>query len=212
MRAMISADFPDHSVLGEEYGGELASEGYQWILDPIDGTRAFITGMPTWGTLLGLVVDGEPVAGLVHQPYTDETWLADPRRGARFLHAGTEAVLATRRLDRLAEATLVSTHPSMLVEAGLMDRYVRLAAQCRLQRWGGDCYAFALLAHGTVDLVVDADLKPYDIVPLVPVIERAGGVVTGLDGRRPLDGGTVVAAGTPALHAAALALLRGESP
>lgn len=209
LRADLLGAHPDHAVIGEEQGS--SGEGpVVWVIDPIDGTRAFMSGMPTWGTLLGLVVEGDPVAGLVHQPYTDETWLADPLRGARFLHAGSEQRLATRSEAALAEAVLYTTHPSMLEQAGLLDAYGRLASLCRLQRWGGDCYAFALLAHGCIDLVVEADLKPYDIVPLVPLIEQAGGVVTDLAGRRPADGGTVVAAASPALHATAVAVLRGD--
>lgn len=207
VRATINARFPDHQVIGEE-GGTTGSGPISWIIDPIDGTRAFISGMPTWGTLLGLVVDDRPVAGLVHQPYTDETWLADPRRGARFVHGGQEVALTTRAVTDLADAVLYSTHPSMLADAGLLPAYERLAARVRLQRWGGDCYAFALLAHGFIDLVVDGALKPYDIVPIIPIIERAGGVVTTLDGAPAVDGGTVVAAATPRLHEAALEVLR----
>jgi myo-inositol-1(or 4)-monophosphatase len=209
VREGLLAAYPDHGFLGEEQG-EVGHGRVRWVLDPIDGTRSFMSGMPTWGTLLGLVVDDVAVAGLVHQPYTDETWLADPLRGARFVHAGAEHALSTRAVDELAQATLYSTHPSMLAAAGLLDRYTHLADACLLQRWGGDCYAFALLAHGTIDLVIDADLKPYDIVPLIPVIERAGGVVTDLDGRSPMLGGTVVAAATRPLHDAAVALLRGD--
>jgi myo-inositol-1(or 4)-monophosphatase len=207
VRERLLARFPDHGFLGEEHGA-VGSGPVRWVVDPIDGTRAFISGMPTWGTLLGLVVDGRPVAGLVHQPYTDETWLADPARGARFLHAGAQTPVATRDVTHLGDAVLYSTHPSMLAEAGLLPAYERLAAAVRLQRWGGDCYAFALLAHGFIDLVVDGALKPYDIVPIIPVIEQAGGVVSTLDGLPATAGGTVVAAATAPLHAAALAVLR----
>jgi myo-inositol-1(or 4)-monophosphatase len=209
IRAALLAAHPDHGIVGEEHG--TTGDGpVVWVIDPIDGTRAFMSGMPTWGTLLGLVVDGDPVAGLMHQPYTDETWLADPARGARFVHGDTDQAVTTRRDATIADAVLYTTHPSMLVEAGLLEPYERLSARCRLQRWGGDCYAFALLAHGCIDLVVESALKPYDIVPLIPVVEQAGGVVTDLEGQRPLRGGTVVAAATPALHATAIAVLRGE--
>jgi myo-inositol-1(or 4)-monophosphatase len=209
VRAALLAAHPGHGIVGEEHGA--TGDGpVVWVIDPIDGTRAFMSGMPTWGTLLGLVVDGDPVAGLVHQPYTDETWLADPARGARFVHGGHEQAVTTRGDATLGDAVLYTTHPSMLSEAGLLDAYEQLTARCRLQRFGGDCYAFALLAHGCIDLVVEASLKPYDIVPLIPLVERAGGVVTDLEGRRPLQGGTVVAAASPALHSAAVAVLRGE--
>jgi len=165
--------------------------------------------MPTWGTLLGLVVDGQPVAGVMHQPFTDETFAADPARGSRFLHAGAERQLRTRTGATLEDAILYSTHPSMLEWAGVLDRFHALSGQVRLQRWGGDCYAFALVAMGTIDLVIDGCLMPYDIVPLIPIIELAGGVVTDIEGRVPMTGGTVIAAANPDLHAQALAALRG---
>lgn len=208
VRAALTARFPDHQVIGEE-GGTTGAGPVSWIIDPIDGTRAFISGMPTWGTLLGLIVDGQPVAGVMHQPFTDETFTADPARGSRFLRAGTERRLRTRRAATLEDAVLYSTHPTMLEWAGVLDRYQALASQVRLQRWGGDCYAFALVAMGTIDLVVDGCLMPYDIVPLIPIIELAGGVVTDIEGRVPMAGGTVIAAANPDLHAQALTALRG---
>jgi myo-inositol-1(or 4)-monophosphatase len=208
VRAALTARFPDHQVIGEE-SGTTGAGPISWIIDPIDGTRAFISGMPTWGTLLGLVVDGQPVAGVMHQPFTDETFAADPARGSRFLRAGTERQLRTRTTATLDDAILYSTHPTMLEWAGVLDRFQALSAQVRLQRWGGDCYAFALVAMGTIDLVVDGCLMPYDIVPLIPIIELAGGVVTDLEGRVPMNGGTVIAAANPDLHAQALAALRG---
>ncbi len=208
VRDAINARFPDHQVIGEE-GGTTGTGPISWIIDPIDGTRAFISGMPTWGTLLGLVVDGQPVAGVMHQPFTDETFTADPLRGSRLLHTGTQRPLGTRATATLDDAIMYSTHPSMLEWAGVLDRYQALSSQVRLQRWGGDCYAFALVAMGTIDLVVDGCLMPYDIVPLIPIIELAGGVVTDLDGQVPMGGGTVIAAANADLHAHALATLRG---
>lgn len=210
IRASLEAHLPGHRVVGEEHG-ETGSGPITWVIDPIDGTRSYISGMPTWGTLLGLVVDDVPVAGIVHQPYTEETWVGDPVRGARFRHRGAWQPVRTRATATPTDAVLYSTHPSMLADDGVLEGYQALAARCRLQRWGGDCYAFALLASGLIDIVVDGSLKPYDIVPLVPVVEQAGGVVTDLAGRTPLHGGTVVAAATPALHAEALRSLRGGS-
>jgi histidinol phosphatase-like enzyme (inositol monophosphatase family) len=206
IRDRLRAAFPDYGIVGEEQGTEGSSDTY-WVIDPIDGTRAFISGMPTWGTLLGLVADGRPVVGVMHQPFTGETWYAAAGRGARLRHGGRELPLSTRRAAMLGDAVLYSTHPSMFRDAALRTRYDGLAARCRLQRWGGDCYAFALVAQGGIDLMVDAQLAPYDILPLVPIIEEAGGVVTDLEGRTPLAGGTVVAAANAALHAEALALL-----
>lgn len=206
IRDRLTQRFPDHEIVGEEHGRHGRADT-RWVIDPIDGTRAFMSGMPTWGTLIGLVHREQAVAGLVHQPFTRETWLADPLRGARFLHGDADTKLATRRDAVLEDATLYSTHPSMLEAAGLMSRYERLAERCRLQRWGGDCYAFALLAHGAIDLVVDAELQAYDIVALVPIIEQAGGIVTDLHGKSPIEGGTVVAAANEHLHQQALASL-----
>jgi myo-inositol-1(or 4)-monophosphatase len=206
LRERLGARFPQHRIVGEEYGDSGEGTTY-WIIDPIDGTRSFISGMPTWGILLGLVVDGTPVAGIMHQPFTGETYVADPSGGARFRRHGQESPLRSRADARLADAILYSTHPAMLQHAGMLGRYERLAARCRLQRWGGDCYAFALLAQGSIDLMVDSMLMPYDIVPMIPIIERAGGIVSGLDGGSPMCGGTVIAAANARLHAEALEIL-----
>jgi histidinol phosphatase-like enzyme (inositol monophosphatase family) len=209
IRERLLQAFPQHRIVGEEHG--TVGEGSTWwVIDPIDGTRSFISGMPTWGILLGLVVEDRPQIGIVHQPFTGETWLADPERGARLRLGGTETPLRTRTEATLADAVLYSTHPGMLQPPELLDRYDALARRCRLQRWGGDCYAFALVAQGSIDLMVDASLMPYDILPLVPIIEGAGGVVTDLQGKTPLAGGTVIAAANRALHAAALEIMTGR--
>lgn len=203
VRDRLLEAFPDHRIAGEEHGS-VGEGSIYWSVDPIDGTRAFISGMPTWGILLGLVVDERPMVGIMHQPFTGETWYAAPGTGARLRIGSSEFVLRTRVDATLADAVLYSTHPTMFQPPQMLQRYQRLAGRCRLQRWGGDCYAFALVAQGTIDLMVDGSLMPYDILPLVPIIEGAGGVVTDLTGRTPLDGGTVIAAANPALHAAAL--------
>jgi len=211
IRERLLEAFPTHRILGEEHGDTGEGSTY-WIIDPIDGTRSFISGMPTWGILLGLVVEDRPVIGIVHQPFTGETWLADPEGGARLRRDGCVTRLRTRADATLADAVIYSTHPTMFQPPALLERYQRLSGRCRLQRWGGDCYAFALVAQGTIDVMVDASLMPYDILPLVPIIEAAGGVVTDLNGRTPLAGGTVIAAANPELHAAALAIMTGGDP
>ena len=206
IRDRLQRAFPDHRIVGEEHGSQ--GEGPAcWYIDPIDGTRAFISGMPTWGILLGLVVDDRPLVGIVHQPFTGETWYAAPGVGAWLRFGTEESPLRTRTDAALVDAVLYSTHPSMFHDSALRQRYDRLAGRCRLQRWGGDCYAFALVAQGGIDLMVDSGLMPYDIVPLVPIIEAAGGVVTDLQGRVPLAGGTVIAAANRTLHAAALEIM-----
>jgi len=206
IRERLQRAFPDHRIVGEEHGAH-GDGPVCWFIDPIDGTRAFISGMPTWGILLGLVVDARPVVGIVHQPFTRETWYAAPGVGAWLRVGDDEAPLRARADATLGDAVLYSTHPSMFPDPELRRRYDRLSARCRLQRWGGDCYAFALVAQGGIDLMVDSCLMPYDIVPLVPIIEGAGGVVTDLQGRVPLGGGTVIAAANATLHAAALEIM-----
>jgi histidinol phosphatase-like enzyme (inositol monophosphatase family) len=210
IRERLGARFPGHRIVGEEHGDTGEGPTY-WIIDPIDGTRSFISGMPTWGILLGLVIDGSPTVGIMHQPFTGETFFADAAGGARYRHNGTEKRLRTRSEATLADAVLYSTHPSMLQYAGLMSRYEALVARCRLQRWGGDCYGFALLAQGCIDLMVDSMLMPYDIIPMIPIIEGAGGIVTDLLGNPPLQGGTVIAAANATLHAAALEIMTRPS-
>jgi myo-inositol-1(or 4)-monophosphatase len=206
IRERLSRSFPGHRIVGEEHGESGRGATY-WIIDPIDGTRSFISGMPTWGILLGLVDDGRPVAGIMHQPYTGETWFADRGSGARLYAGGRERPLRTRQDTSLDQAILFSTDPRLLVDPATRDGYERLAARCRLQRFGGDCYGFVLVASGCIDLMVDGSLMPYDIVPLIPIVEEAGGVITDLAGRTPMDGGTVIAAANASLHAAALELL-----
>lgn len=210
IRERLGARFPTHRIVGEEHG-DVGAGDVCWVIDPIDGTRSFISGMPTWGILLGLVADGEPVVGIMHQPFTDETFFAIADGVARLRQRGAEITLRARVDATLADAVLYSTHPSMLEHAGLLVNFHALAARCRLQRWGGDCYGFALVAQGSIDLMVDSMLMPYDILPLVPIIERAGGRVTDLSGRVPLAGGTVIAAANARLHAAALEIMTQPS-
>lgn len=210
LRARLDQNNPGIRIIGEEFGTTGEGADY-WIIDPIDGTRAFMSGMPTWGILLGLVVDGRAVGGIMHQPFTGETFVGDPVRGARLLHQGQETVLATSRRTALRDAVIYSTDPRIMELGGMSAAYARLGASCRLQRWGGDCYAFALVALGSIDLMVEVLLAPYDIVPMIAIIEQAGGLVTDLDGHSPLSGGAVVAAANAELHAAALAMLRGPA-
>ncbi|MFC0217400.1 histidinol-phosphatase [Pseudochelatococcus lubricantis] len=212
MRALIRQTYPDHGIEGEEHGGERLDADYVWVLDPIDGTRAFISGLPLWGTLIGLKYRGAPVFGLMHQPFTDETFsgAAFPAAAPLTLYRrGTASgTLRTRECADLSSATISTTSPRMFTGTNL-EAYNRVEGQCRLARYGYDCYAYAMVAAGHVDLVVEAGLKPCDIVALVPVIEAAGGVVTSWTGGPVTAGGTAVAAGDPRVHEVALALLNG---
>ena len=206
IRALINAEFPDHGILGEEYGSENLTSRNVWIIDPIDGTRAFISGLPVWGTLVGLTVDGDAVAGMMSQPFTGELFYANAS-GAHYEGPGGSRKLATRKTTRLADSTLFTTTPA-LFKGKERERYDRLERQVQLARYGVDCYAFAMVASGSVDIVVEPGLNPYDIVALIPIIEKAGGVITTFEGGPAEKGGDVLAAATPELHAAAMAALR----
>jgi histidinol phosphatase-like enzyme (inositol monophosphatase family) len=207
IRALIEAEFPDHGILGEEHGSSNTDSRHVWVIDPIDGTRAFISGLPVWGTLVGLTVDGDAVAGMMSQPFIGEFFFAADGRSTYEGPDGARS-LATRGTTDLAEATLCTTTPA-LFPGGKREIYDRLESRVRLARYGADCYAYAMLAAGNIDLVVEAGLQPYDIVALVPIIERAGGVITAWDGGPAEAGGDIVAAATPELHAAACEALQG---
>ena len=205
MRALIAARFPDHGILGEEYGRDRTDAEHVWVLDPIDGTRAFISGLPTWGTLIGLKRAGRPVHGLMHQPFTGESFSGDGRI-ARYDGPGGRRQLRTRPCPALADAVLYTTAPSIFsgLERPVYDAVER---DVRLARYSADCYAYCMLAAGHVDLVIEAGVEPYDVVALIPIIEGAGGVVTTWTGGPAADGGRVVASGDPRLHEQLLARL-----
>ncbi len=211
LRAALGSRFGDHAILGEERG--LTGSGpVRWTIDPIDGTRAFVTGQPMWGTLVGLQIDDEPIAGWMHQPVLDETHVATPAGGHLLLGevgSGERRPMVTRSTTNLAEAVMLTTSPDMFAPGDEAERYAELVAATRLVRYAGDCANYGLLATGMVDLVVENGLAAYDIVPLLPIVAAAGAVITDLDGRLPVDGGYVVAAATAELHAAALDLLTG---
>jgi len=214
MRAVISARFPEHGILGEEHGLERGSARLRWVLDPIDGTRAFITGRAMFATLIGLLDDGVPVLGLVDQPMTRERWLGVAGRRTTF-RGPLGGVAGTRACPDIAAAELSATSPQMF-DADQTTRWRRLEAAVRRTTFGGDAYAYGLLALGQIDLIAEADLKVWDWAALAPVIEGAGGKITDWDGR-PLRGlqdgssqqGPVLAAGDTALHDRALTLLHG---
>jgi myo-inositol-1(or 4)-monophosphatase len=209
IRAVLSARFPDHGLWGEEYGRERGEAEHLWVLDPIDGTRAFVTGRPLFGTLIALLRDGVPVLGVIDQPATGERWIGAAGRPTLF-RSPMGGSAGCRPCARLAEAELSSTSPDVY---GPEDRpgFDRLRGAARRVTWGGDCYAYGLLALGLIDVVTDATMQPWDWAALVPVIEGAGGRVTGWAGERLTLGsdGRVLAVGDPALLAEAVALLGG---
>ena len=209
IRRLIESRFPDHGILGEEHGTVNAGARHLWVIDPIDGTRAFISGVPVWGTLVGLYEDGRALLGMMDQPFTGERFLGGPE-GAVYRGPGGPRTLGTRDCGDLASAILFTTSPK-LYDGPRRERFEALEQSVRLARYGCDCYAFAMLAAGHVDVVVEADLKPYDIAALIPIVEAAGGVVTTWTGGRPEDGGDILACGSAAIHRAALALLSPDS-
>jgi myo-inositol-1(or 4)-monophosphatase len=207
MRTLIKRTFPEHGVAGAEFGAERLDAEYVWILDPIDGTKSFICGLPAWGTLIGLTRRGEPSYGLMHQPFTREHFSGDGR-GARYRGPAGDRDLRVRACTDLGEAVMLTTSPLLMNPA---DRaaFDRVEQVVRLSRYGGDCYAYCVLAAGHVDLIVETELKPHDVLALIPIIEGAGGVITTWENGRPHDGGRIVAAGDRRVHAQAMALLRG---
>jgi myo-inositol-1(or 4)-monophosphatase len=207
MRTMIRRTFPNHGIIGEEYGNDRPDADYVWVLDPIDGTKSFISGMPAWGTLIGLLRRGEPVYGMMNQPFTRERFSGDAG-AARYHGPAGERALMVRPCESLSEAVLFTTSPRLM---NVADRaaFERVEAAVRLSRYGGDCYAYCMLAAGHVDLVIETELKPYDVLPLVPIITGAGGIITSWDGGAPNNGGRVIAAGDKRVHAAAMEMLKG---
>lgn len=205
MRALIRASFPEHGIVGEEYGAERAEAEYVWVLDPIDGTKSFIAGMLAWGTLIGLTRFGEPVFGTMHQPFTREGFFGDGG-AARYRGPGGERDLRVRACESLSEALLFTTSPLLMNEAD-RERFRRIENATRLSRYGGDCYAYCMLAAGQIDLIVETELKPHDIVPLIPIVAGAGGVVTTWENGPAQSGGRIVVAGDKRVHAAALEML-----
>lgn len=209
IRDLLAARLPTHGVIGEEYGNERAEAEWVWVLDPIDGTRAFVTGRPLFGTLIGLLHRGTPVLGIIDQPVTGERWIgvAGQRTTLRSPIGGTPGC---RPCATLAEAELSCTSPDMF-DAATAPRFAAVKAAARRTTWGGDCIAYGLLAIGLVDVVVDATMKPWDWAALVPVIEGAGGSCTDWAGRKlTLDGdGSVLAVGDPALLPAVTRHLAG---
>jgi len=209
MRAVLAQRRPHDAIMGEEFGDTPGTSGLTWVLDPIDGTRAFISGAPSWGTLIGLMDARGPVYGMIDQPFTGERFEGGLGRG-RLVSALGERALGVRRGVALAQATLLSTFPE-IGTAQEYDGFRRVSDSVRLTRYGLDCYAYALLSIGQVDLVIEAGLHSYDVAGPIAVVQAAGGVVTDWQGGPAHHGGQIVAAATPELHAQALALLQGEA-
>ena len=207
MRALLAVHRPDDAILGEERGHKPGTTGLTWVLDPIDGTRGFLSGTPTWGVLVGLVDETGPVLGIIDQPYIGERFLGGFGRAELTGPLGLRP-LQTRAPRALSVAILFSTFPEVGTPAE-GAAFKALSQSCKLTRYGTDCYAYGLIAAGQIDLVVEAGLQSYDIVAPIAVIEAAGGVVTDWQGGPAHQGGRVLAAANAEIHAAALAMLAG---
>lgn len=208
MRELLSARFPDHGIWGEEYGADRPDAEWVWLLDPIDGTRAFVTGRPLFGTLIGLLHRGRPVLGIIDQPAAGERWVG--AGGVTRFRSALGGTPKCRPCARLGEAELSCTSPDMFLP-DQRPRFEKLRGAARRVTWGGDCYSYGLLALGLIDVVCEATMKPWDWTALVPVVEGAGGRVTDWAGQ-PLtfdSRGDVLAVGDPALLPEAVALLGG---
>jgi myo-inositol-1(or 4)-monophosphatase len=203
----LAARCPNDTVIGEEFGTKEGSSNFAWVIDPIDGTRSFILGSPLWGTLIGVLKDKRPYFGLMDQPFTGERFWSDEKASYYSRSGGRAQRLKTRPCARIEDAVLTSTHPDLFEGRERLAVLEKLKAVARLTRYGGDCYGYCLLAAGHVDLIIESDLKPYDIVALIPIIERAGGRVTTWTGSDASQGGDIIASGDPHLHEAALKLI-----
>lgn len=207
MRRALRTTFPSHGIVGEEFGQQSGDGRFEWVIDPIDGTRAFIMGSPLWGTLIGVRENGLPYLGVMNQPFTRERFWSDQTASFMRIADGPARRIKTRACVALDQAILTSTHPYLFDGPAKQKTLARLKSAVRMTRYGGDCYGYCLLAAGYVDLIVESGLKPYDIVALIPIIERAGGRVTTWDGKPATDGGNIVASGDPRLHDAALEMI-----
>lgn len=211
IRALIAANFPQHGVIGEEFGAEREDAEWRWVLDPVDGTRAFMCGAATWATLIALEHCGAPVAGIIDQPFTDERWIG-AGGATSYRRGGQERRCRASAVEMLSEARISTTDPrnTAYFSAEEAKAFLAVANRCRVARFSLDAYAYGLLALGMLDLVIESSLKHHDYAALKPVVEGAGGVITGWDGA-PLGAcsrGRIIAAATPALHESALKLLR----
>ena len=207
MRALLASERPADAVVGEEFAATGGSSGRTWVLDPIDGTRGFMSGLPTWGVLIALCDPAGPVLGVMSQPFVGERFAATAQ-AAVHVRDGAETRLRTRPCPQIGEGTLATTYPGGF--GAREPAFRRLSAACRMTRFGTDCYGYAMLAAGHIDVVVETNLKAVDIAPFVPIVEQAGGALVGWDGR-PVSPtlphgfrGDAIAVGDPALLPAVL--------
>ena len=200
IRARIAARHPDHGIRGEEHGWQRGTSAHTWVIDPIDGTRSFILGQLHWATLIALHDGERVVAGVAHQPFVGESFLATVDGPPQWRRGEARRTLATRRCRAIEEAVVATTHHSIFRDEGELAAFHRVADRARLTRYGGDCYAYCLLAMGLIDIVIESSLHAYDVQALIPIVETAGGIFTSWTGGSAEEGGQVLACGDRALH------------
>lgn len=194
IRDYIAKHFPDHGVLGEEQEATNIGAEYCWVIDPVDGTRAFISGLPGWGTLIGLSKNNEPIAGIMCQPFTGERFIATSANNiAYLLHKGVKTNLKTSNVTALSDATVMTTDPD-LFKPNELEIFNKIKSTAKLTRYGYDCYAYAMLAAGHIDLVIESGLNAYDISALIPIVKQSGGIVVNWQGKSAANGGQILAA------------------
>jgi myo-inositol-1(or 4)-monophosphatase len=205
IREMIEKTYPEHAIIGEEYGSKKGSSPYTWVLDPIDGTRAFVIGMPTWVTLIGLYRDGQPLLGVMNQPFVGEKFYGNPD-GAWHAHQGQTQKIHVRPPVKLSSASVGTTAPHLYKDH---KGFAKLQSSVTTLRYGGDAYFFSLVAAGHLDIAMDPSLQIYDIAALIPIIRGAGGVIGTWTDNDPTQGGNVIFASSQSLLEEALEVMRG---
>ena len=208
IREYLQAQFPHHAIRGEEFD-DVGSSEWTWLIDPIDGTRAFISGFVHWGVLIGLLHNDEPFLGVMVQPFLGEVFVGDGRN-ASYIRDGNSTAMRTRETQNLGDATFATTDPRLFKKWGDQRVLERIESSVRLVRYGTDCYQYAMVALGQLDLVVENVLKPWDILPLVPVVRGAGGVLTNWQGGDDLSDGYVVASANQSIHDQALERINAD--
>jgi myo-inositol-1(or 4)-monophosphatase len=209
IRAIIERERPQDGILGEEYGEKAGTSGLRWVLDPVDGTRAFINGRHEWGSLIALEQNGRPVLGMIDQPVLGERFIGANGKASLFMR-GIESDLRVRQCASIGDAILCATHPYAYFQADERAAFRRVSEAVKMSRFGGDCYIFGLLAMGFADLIVETSFHRWDVAALIPVVESAGGIITNWQGGDCSEGGQCVASGDRRVHDAALKLLAGQ--
>jgi myo-inositol-1(or 4)-monophosphatase len=206
IRQMIEETYPEHGINGEEFGLKPGTSGFTWVLDPVDGTRSFVSGMPTWATLIGLCYEDEPVIGVMNQPFVGDMFYGSPE-GAWNDYRGRVESIRTRPDITLADAIAGTTAPELYRNDRDQSAFQNLRRSVKMTRYGGDAYFFSMVAAGHMDIALDSGLQSYDIAALIPIIRGAGGAVGSWSGDNPADGGNVVCAGSEALLEAAVEVM-----